>query len=216
MSQDFVKKKAPSRKTASKPAQPRKSSNSRATKTIDKSKTNTRRPAARKKTTKKSPPFWTWIVIGACLIGFGFFLSQLSDQAGNSPLAANDTEADIIISNNSVPEKIDSQVKFDFYEILKGKEVNVDDRIVEKTPEPKNIIYYLQAGSFKKLGDADTLRARLLLQGLPVNTENTTGKNDQKWYRVIAGPFDTRSKLAKARSVLASNEINSIVLKRKK
>jgi len=214
MSQDFVKKKttSQSRKATSKPTQQRKSSGSRATKKPVKRKTNTRRTV-----TTKSPPFWAWIAIAGSLIGFGIFLAQLSGPTDDSAIMLNDNEDSKTLnkeSNNSASIKKESQVKFDFYEILKGKEVNVDDRIVEKTPEQKNITYYLQAGSFKQLGDADTLRAKLLLQGLPVSTEGTTGKNGQEWHRVVVGPFNTRSKLAKARSILASNNINSLVLKR--
>ncbi|MFT7387290.1 MAG: cell division protein FtsN [Candidatus Endobugula sp.] len=215
MSQDFAKKKTPSRKSASKPAQPQKSSTSRATKTSDKSKTNARRTT----TIKKTPPFWAWIMTSICLVGFGVFLSALSDQTDNSSSAGKNTVNTAVINTISDDDgaiKVRSQIEFDFYKILKGKEVNVDDRIVEKTPEPKNVIYYLQVGSFKQPSDADTLRARLLLQGLSVGTESTTGKNGQEWHRVVAGPFNTRSKLAKARSVLASKEISSIVLKRKK
>jgi cell division septation protein DedD len=214
MAQDFVKKKttSQSRKATSKPAQQRKSSGSRATKKPVKRKTNARRPI-----TTKSPPFWAWVAIAASLIGFGIFLSQLSGPADDSAIILGSNEDSKSLnkeSNNSASIKKESQIKFDFYEILKGKEVNVDDRIVEKTPEQKNITYYLQAGSFKQLGDADTLRAKLLLQGLSVSTEGTTGKNGQEWHRVVVGPFNTRSKLAKARSILASNNINSIVLKR--
>jgi cell division protein FtsN len=212
MAQDFVKKKvsrtSPTKKEAITARKRKPVAKTNVNKT-EKRKVNSRKPNS----PKKSAPFWAWILTGISVIGFGFFLTQLS----NSNQEDNTSQADTKKANAEVKvaEQVnDSQVKFDFYEILKGKEVNVDERVIEKTPEQKNIIYFLQAGSFKQLNDADTLRAKLLLQGLPVSIEKTTNKNGQEWHRVVAGPFDTRSKLAKARGVLASNEINSIVLKR--
>lgn len=211
MAQDFVKKKAtrtPSRTSTTKKSvgstQKRKSAAQARSNKTEKRKTNSRKPSSPKKTA----PFWAWILISICIIGFGFFLTQLSSKENGTQINAEETN-----TKEPTEEQI-SQVKFDFYEILKGKEVNVDERAIEKTPEQKNITYFLQTGSFKQLSDADTLRAKLLLQGLPVSIEKTTNKNGQEWHRVVAGPFDTRSKLAKARGILASNEINSIVLKR--
>jgi len=214
MAQDFVKKKTSTptkNKNGSTSTRQRKTAGkTRADKVkAEKRKANIRKPQAPKKTA----PFWLWILIGTSVIGFGFFLAQLSDSDGK------DNNPKVEIKPTSTEEKLaeqekNSQVKFDFYEILKGKEVNVDERVIEKTPEQKSIIYFLQAGSFKQPTDADTLRAKLLLQGLPVSIEKTTNKNGQEWHRVVVGPFDTRSKLAKARGILASNEINSIVLKR--
>ncbi|MFT6220811.1 MAG: hypothetical protein ACJA0C_000208 [Candidatus Endobugula sp.] len=211
MAQDYVKKKA-TNSTASKKGSASTRKRTPVAKNsahnTDKRKKNTRKP----NTPKKVAPFWAWILISAGVIGFGFFLTQLS----NSDKKENISQAGATEDNTEekVAEQQNSQVKFDFYEILKGKEVNVDERVTKKTPEQKNIIYFLQAGSFKQLSDADAHRAKLLLQGLPVNIEKTMNKNKQEWHRVVAGPFDTRSKLAKARGILASNEINSIVLKR--
>jgi cell division protein FtsN len=216
MAQDFLKKKisttAPSKKGAvsSRQGKPAAKNNNQKPKK-EKRKTNIRKPNS----PKKPAPFWVWILIAISVIGFGFFLTQLStSNKKEEAFRANAKETNT--KKSAAEQKKNSQVKFDFYEILKGKEVNVDERVIEKTPEQKNILYFLQAGSFKQRDDADTLRAKLLLQGLPVTIEKTTNKNGQEWQRVVAGPFNTRSKLAKARGILASNEINSIVLKRSK
>lgn len=211
MAQDFAKKKTnntPPSKSAKPVVRQRKPSTTHnSSAKTHKRKNNTRKPIAKKQT----PPLWIWLLIVLCVIGFAFFLTQLSQKKN---AASNPETAKKAAQKSEAIEEKNSQVAFDFYEILKGKEVNVDDRVIEKTPEQKNIIYYLQAGSFKQASDADTLRAKLLLQGLSVSVEKTTNKNGQEWHRVVAGPFDTRSKLAKARGILASNEINSIVLKR--
>jgi cell division septation protein DedD len=209
MAQDFVKKKAnntsASKKGTASTRQRKPAAKAQTSKL--KRKANTRKPDS----PKKAAPFWAWLLIAISVLGFGFFLTQLStsDKKENR-LPVDTTKA---TTKEKLAEQ-PSQVKFDFYEILKGKEVNVDERVIEKTPEQKNTIYFLQTGSFKQYSDADTLRAKLLLQGLPVSIEKTNNKNGQVWHRVVAGPFNTRSKLAKARGILASNEINSIVLKR--
>jgi len=214
MAQDFVKKRtntpSPSKKSVASTRQRKTAAKDKSNQSkTDKRKTNSRKPSAPKKTA----PFWAWLLIGISVIGFGFFLTQLSNS-NTKETASQNNDQHTKAKEKAVEQQRDSQVKFDFYEILKGKEVNVDERVIEKTPDQKNIIYFLQAGSFKQLSDADTLRATLLLQGLPVSIEKTANKNRTEWHRVVAGPFNSRSKLAKARGILASNEINSIVIKR--
>jgi cell division protein FtsN len=199
MTQDFANKKKPSKKAKSSPKS--------APKTAPKRKSNSR---TAKKTHKKAP-LWAWLFIGVCLMGFAFFLNKISSTTAIESRAHTPTSDKKIAPK--APEE--SQVRFDFYQILKGQEVEVDDRVIENTPKESNIIYWLQIASFKNASDADQMRAKLLLINLNASTEKTTNKNAQEWHRVMAGPFKSRSKLAKARSILASNQINAIVIKRK-
>jgi cell division protein FtsN len=74
----------------------------------------------------------------------------------------------------------------------------------------------LQVGSFKSNRDADSLRARLLLLNLNAKIEKVSPRKNETWHRVIVGPFSDRSELADARGKLASNGIDSLLLKRKK
>jgi cell division protein FtsN len=196
MAKDFAKTKSPTNK----PRTRAKSTPAKATKR----KNNTRKT----NTPNKKAPIWLWLVIGVCLMGFALFLTKLSNQPSQTPPVAT---API----ETVEKKPESQVRFDFYEILKGKEVNVDAKVIDRTPEKSNIIYWLQVASFKQAAAADHLRVKLLLTNLTASIEKTTNTKGEQWHRVMAGPFDTRSKLAKARGVLASNQINAIVIKRK-
>ena len=139
MAQDFVKKKVsrtPSRTSTTKKSvgstQKRKSAAPARSNKTEKRKTNSRKPSSPKKTA----PFWAWMLISICIIGFGFFLTQLSSKESGTQINTEETN-----TKEPTEEQI-SQVKFDFYEILKGKEVNVDERVIEKTPEQKNIIYF--------------------------------------------------------------------------
>ena len=46
------------------------------------------------------------------------------------------------------------------------------------------MVYRVQAASFRKVDDADQLRALLLLQNLPVEM-STSQVNGQRWHRVV-------------------------------
>jgi cell division protein FtsN len=74
-------------------------------------------------------------------------------------------------------------------------------------------VYLLQAGSFRQQDDADRRRAELLLLGLEPKVEEASGDNG-RWFRVYLGPFESRSRMAKARSLTAAQDIDTLVLKR--
>ncbi|MDE0064023.1 MAG: SPOR domain-containing protein [Gammaproteobacteria bacterium] len=58
-------------------------------------------------------------------------------------------------------------------------------------PAPVRITeIYIQAASFRDAGDADQLRARLLLQGLPASLGQVE-LGDGTWHRVTVGPIDS-------------------------
>lgn len=107
------------------------------------------------------------------------------------------------------------QPRFDFYTILKESKVPVP--VVEPSPgakPPPNEQYVLQVASFKKASDAEQLRAELILLNLEATVETAKVRNGEVWHRVLVGPFGSRSNLAKARSVLVSNNLEALVLKR--
>jgi cell division protein FtsN len=170
------------------------------------------RKNVRKKTSNKAP-LWAWIVIGLLLAALIYLLIHLSKQKQEQQTAIT----------APAPEKSETQVqninktpqpRFDFYRILKEREVEVPDRSAEiaaKTPE--NLIYFLQAGSFRSEDDAEQLRAELILADLEATIETVTSKGVE-WHRVVVGPFDNRSKMAAARSTLASKQLSPLVLKR--
>ncbi|MGB1271593.1 MAG: SPOR domain-containing protein, partial [Endozoicomonas sp.] len=75
--------------------------------------------------------------------------------------------------------------------------------------------YLLQAGSFRNAQDADRLRAQLLLQGLNPKVEKVNVGSGETWHRVQLGPFIDRSSLHNAQQVLASQNIDSLLLQLK-
>lgn len=110
--------------------------------------------------------------------------------------------------------------RFDFYTLLPEQtiDVEVDPAVEVIEPRKKTAAterYLLQAGSFRQREDADRRRAELLLLGLEPKVEETNGDNG-RWYRVYVGPYDSHSKMAKARSLTAHQNIDTLLLKRSK
>jgi len=109
--------------------------------------------------------------------------------------------------------------RFDFYTLLPEQTIDLDvapnEPVVaaDNSPPPLSGFYLLQAGSFKQREDADRRRAQLLLLGLEPKIEETNGNNG-RWYRVYLGPFASRAKLNKARSLTAAQNIDTLLLKR--
>lgn len=122
--------------------------------------------------------------------------------------------------------------RFDFYDLLKESEVIVAEtdrpalelppETAKATEEPQSKtegpqeVYLLQVGSFKSPVDADSLRAALLLINLEAKVEKVSPRPGEVWHRVMVGPMATRSEVTDARSKLASNGIDSLLLKRNK
>lgn len=169
--------------------------------TAKKTRPNTRRKAPTSKT-----PLWAWVVIAvqsALLVALVLYIINLPKPT-TAPLSSKATTKE-----NKPP-----QPRFDFYEILKEQRIEVPDRSDEVIATiPSDTIYYLQAGSFRSAEDADRLRVKLILQNLETTVESAT-REGKTWHRVIVGPFTSRSKMASARSTLASSNLNPLLLKR--
>jgi len=121
---------------------------------------------------------------------------------------------------------------FEFYQLLETDEVSIDlpgDQIESAVPAvsavsqnsantvapaviPDAGSWIIQVASFSQVADADRLRARLILSGLP-NTEiqsvDVTGKGT--FHRVMVGPFEHRPSLNKAQDTLANLDYQVLV-----
>jgi cell division protein FtsN len=184
--------------------------------TRDFAKTNKSSGKAKRKTGSRSVakkqqsnvPAWVWVFTGIVTGAFIMFLIYL---AGLTPEKFESGEAQENISQQTEEIKEKAKPIFEFYDKLTNQEVVVD---VEAEPEDQTpSLYILQAASFQDPDDADSLKALLILEGLDVNIEKFKNKGET-WHRVLVGPFDTRSKMAAARSKLAQHEISPIVLKK--
>ncbi|MBO1114575.1 SPOR domain-containing protein [Bordetella petrii] len=72
--------------------------------------------------------------------------------------------------------------------------------------------YFLQAGAYRVLEDAEGLKARILLLGLPVAVQRAE-VNGMQVNRVRVGPFARLDDMNRARSLLGENKIESAVVR---
>ena len=86
---------------------------------------------------------------------------------------------------------------------------------VEAVAPPFTGVVVAEILSVEPHPDADRLRARLILMGLEARMEQVSAASGDIWHRVQVGPFSDRSKLSKARSMLISEGIDTLLLKRK-
>jgi len=106
--------------------------------------------------------------------------------------------------------------RFDFYTVLPNEELDLAADVEPASVSIANTqadLYVLQAGSFRSEKDADRRRGELVLLGLEANVDATDGENG-RWFRVYIGPFESRSAMAKARSLTAQQSIDTLVLRR--
>lgn len=152
---------------------------------------------------KRLVPAWVYFALGvACTLFVQFFIHlaqvQSPEPIKKMPKAKQQVE-------KQKPE-------YHFYDALKNQKVIVDSKPTEAR-EQESYNYVLQAGAFKQEQDANQLRAEITLLGLDVSIE--IRKTDSGvWHKVIVGPFTSRSKLQKARSILINNDIPTMVVKR--
>lgn len=110
---------------------------------------------------------------------------------------------------------------FDFYSLLPKMEVLVPDSEVTarssegqiKSEPGEKGQYYIQAGAFKDMKAADRMKAGLAMLGIQSKIVSVDITNSGTWHRVRVGPFDNSNELNKVRSLMQSNNIDSILVK---
>jgi cell division protein FtsN len=120
----------------------------------------------------------------------------------------------------AVPSALNVQVesgpRFDFYQVLPNQELDLSPEIEPadlRAASQSNTEYLLQVGSFRHESDADRRRGELALLGLEASIEAGDGDNG-RWYRVYLGPFTNRSEMARARTLTAQADMDTLLLKR--
>lgn len=186
---------------------------------------------------RKPTPGWVWLVGGLLIGAAGGYLGWLlqsspSDAAGSAaetrapapppprPAAAAPAKPAATAKKPPEPAKPeDSERKrFEFYTMLPEMEIEVSDAHVSEaltTPAKKRETgpYILQVGSFRQIGEADNLKARLALLGIEAQIQTVVIRDSDVWYRVRVGPYDSLRDLAQARTRLQRNDIDFMVLR---
>ncbi|MEQ6342820.1 MAG: SPOR domain-containing protein [Gammaproteobacteria bacterium] len=186
--------------------------------------------ARKRASTRKPVPGWMWLAAGLTVGLFVAFLIWLdkrpaSDHVPESAVSAEPVPAAKPQQKPSTKEKNTASAatppkpRFDFYTILPEMEVIIPDKELKKRAATdaqagKAESYFLQAGSFKNLADADALKASLALLGIEAKIQSVTVEYDT-WHRVRMGPYSGMDELNKVRTQLRQNNINAIPLKAK-
>lgn len=134
--------------------------------------------------------------------------------------ATQTTEADPAESSPAIATPGESpritKPQFNFYTVLPNQDLNLAGDIegskVDLGSMPATL-YILQAGSFRRAEDADRRKGELALLGLDATIEQAPGQNGL-WYRVYLGPFDSKSAMARARSLTAEQAIDTLLMTR--
>ncbi len=189
----------------------------------------------RKGKTAKPVSGWLWMLAGLSIGLFVALLVYIKDYSPDSrsgtrsenrpaPVVEKgrpaETEQKLVDSkqgNNNKAQK----PRFDFYNLLPEMEVFIPDQEIaaerEKNSDGKQVVYYLQVGSFRQFDDADRLRAQLALINMESHiqrvTINAASSNEQTWHRVRVGPFSSARKVDKVRNQLRDQSMDPIVLK---
>jgi cell division protein FtsN len=77
---------------------------------------------------------------------------------------------------------------------------------------PASGTYFLQAGAYRVQEDADALKARIIMMGLPASVQRAE-VNNMQINRVRVGPFARLDDMNRARSRLSENKIESAVVR---
>lgn len=182
-----------------------------------------RRKTNRRSKSSAGKPAWGWFFLGNIFGGFAVFLLLQYGITGEGKSTGSSGKS----SASKLTAEEPNQPRFDFYTMLKENEVSVPPPKVAKPAQrqqgsgtvqgtvskPAQQVYILQAASFRDSTEAERLRVRLTLANLDVKVESASDSRGT-WHRVLVGPFDTRSRMAKARQVLAEHRLMPLVLKR--
>ena len=82
-------------------------------------------------------------------------------------------------------------------------------------PGEEKFVYYLQAGAFREIGDAENTRAKLALLGFEASVSDRT-TDAGVLHRVRMGPFTQVEAMNKVRSKLSENGIDVAVVRNQK
>ena len=182
-------------------------------------------------------PGWIWLLTGLVIGLTVAFLVYLHGQkllkegrqsAVNIAVETDSRQPKTVQAQESIAA---SKRSFDFYTLLPELEVVVPQepqRQEQTTPRTKpspgsNLpepirnnqtttgSYFLQAGSFQRSKEADSLKAKLALLGVESSIE-TVRVNTETWHRVRIGPYENRTQLNQIRAKLRKNNVDTLLL----
>ena len=179
---------------------------------------NKNKAGAQEKNKSNLFSFLVGLTLGAFITG-SIFLNQ------HKQIVDVESSAIFIDKNNTEDKEnneknINTEITFDFPTMLEERQVakipekKYKDEIIETIETNKDkshTIYILQVGSFKKFKSADALKARLAFSGLSAYIQKKDIIGMGVSFRVFVGPFNDKEKLNEIKTILAANDINSVI-----
>ena len=189
------------------------------------SKKVTKRTSKRKagrSASKQKLPGWIILLIGML---FGLTIAVIGYVKGWVPKPDNPNEMPVAQSTKSTDSKSiednseDLQIKpkkdYDFYTTLQEMEVVVDAEELKQRDSQAPQILTIQLGAFKKLDDAESLKAQVAFIGQSAYVQAIVDKNNTQWHRVRIGPFSSGREAGVVVKNLEENGFDSIIVKEK-
>ena len=170
----------------------------------------------RSKSGSTGPGFVTGLVCGlAVAVLVHLYHSGQDARTDEAPRTATPTA-----SRDVPPPPDEDEDRFEFYEILPEFEVPVPEPAPtvagSPPPAPRTLppgSYYLQAGSFRKHGDADRRKASLAMLGVSSSIQRVTIDGDQTRFRVRIGPIREAAELDALRARLEAADIQTLAVR---
>lgn len=193
---------------------------------------DTRRPGKKKsRGARASSPLSSkllWLgggLAGGLVLGYaGYSMTAAMQQPGaqsrveaSRPAAVPQAAPARPAPTPAAPPEKQAPPRFDFYTLLPEMEVEItDDKLneaMQALPKTRDGPYILQLGSFRRHDEADNLKARLALLGIEAEIQTVIIRDDDVWYRVRVGPYDSIRDLAQVRNRLNRNDIQFMLLR---
>ena len=168
---------------------------------------------------KAGPRVPTWL-IAVCGVVVGLFIAFLFTlEPGRETVKRDSVTPQPATRPAEAPKR--QSPSYDFYTLLPESEVVVPTpRPAPPPPAPEpstqeqakpSTQYFLQAGSFRQRGEADRVRAQIILMGLDARLEDAKLANGEVWHRVQVGPFTDQSRLTQAEQTLSGNGFSNLL-----
>jgi cell division protein FtsN len=155
-------------------------------------------------TKKKSTSPWVWLFLLLMLASFVALILFLDQKIVKN--GANDKQ-------NLQESGGENKPTIDFYSVLPDRklEIPITEEELDAIKNPsinKEAVdqSILQVGSFQSIAEADSLKAQLAFLGLEATIKSAVVKDDT-WHRVQIGPFDSQTRLSRAKNLLIENRI---------
>ena len=173
--------------------------------------------STRKKKKRQQAPGWVWLLTGltaGLLVALLVYLKEHS----SGPVADKPAIKKKARTASRKKRTGNRKLRYEFYTILPESEVVIPDQELPSSKNKKQVAafkpghYILQAGSFKRMQDAERRKASMALLGIVANIQ-TVNVNGDTWHRIRVGPFKTLVEINETRARLRENRINAILVR---